>query len=82
MDVDNTPETSSFFSRTIGRILSLMELLRPYRTKFGFLHGMIMGLKARQLIWALPKNTIVMMTVPGIQVPISLRQKNNRSRHL
>ena len=75
MDVDNTPEPRSFFNRTIGRFFSLLELSRPYRTKFGFLHGMIMGLKARQLIWALPKNTIVMMTVPGIQFPISLRAK-------
>ena len=56
-------------------ITGWLELSRPYRKKFGFVRGMVMGWKARKLIWALPKNSIIQFNVPGIQFPIGLRAR-------
>ena len=54
-------------------ITGWLQISKPYRDKFGFFAGMKMGWKARQLLWVLPRNSIVRIKLPNMRYPIGLR---------
>ena len=58
---------------SIASATNWLKLAQPYRKKFGFFRSMRMAWWDRQLRWALPKDTIVQIKLPGYRSPIELR---------
>lgn len=46
---------------------------RPWRERFGIWHGLKIAMVMRKALWSLPANSEVVVKVPGISKPITLR---------